>query len=116
MSTIGERIADLRTRRGMTQVELGEAIGETKQTIYKYEHGIISNIPLQNIEKIAKALRCPPVALTGWVEEEDMQDREQKDRDEALLDAFRELPPEEQEIVIAQTRGLAHRRKGLGTL
>ena len=115
MSTIGERIAALRTRRGMTQVELGEAIGETKQTIYKYEHGIISNIPLQNIEKIAKALRCPPVVLTGW-ENEDYKDKAQQDRDEALLEAFRELPPSVQEIVIAQTRGLAHNQKGEGSL
>ena len=40
----------------------------------------------------------------------------QQDRDEALLEAFRELPPSVQEIVIAQTRGLAHNQKGEGTL
>ena len=66
MSTIGERIAMLRNRRGMTQSQLGEAIGETKQTIYKYERGIVTNIPLPKVEALAKALRCPPVALTGW--------------------------------------------------
>ena len=68
MSTIGERIAELRLQRGMTQSELGEAVGESKQTIYKYERGIIANIPLAKVEAIAKALRCPPAALTGWEE------------------------------------------------
>lgn len=68
MSTIGERISQLRQRRGLTQSDLAEAIGETKQTIYKYEHGIVSNIPIGKIEAIAKVLRCPPSALTGWEE------------------------------------------------
>lgn len=68
MSTIGERIAELRLQRGMTQTELGDAVGESKQTIYKYERGIITNIPLTKIEALAKALRCPPAALTGWEE------------------------------------------------
>jgi Helix-turn-helix. len=50
----------------MTQTELAEAVGETKQTIYKYEHGVVTNIPLAKIEALAKALNCPPVALAGW--------------------------------------------------
>lgn len=68
MSTIGERIAELRLQRGMTQSELGDAVGESKQTIYKYERGIISNIPLTKVEALAQALHCPPAALTGWEE------------------------------------------------
>ena len=70
MKTIGERISELRTRRGMTQGELGDMIGETKQTIYKYERGIVTNIPLAKVEALAKALNVPPVALTGWDESE----------------------------------------------
>ena len=35
--TIGERIKNLRERHNMTQTELAEAIGTTKQNIYKYE-------------------------------------------------------------------------------
>lgn len=66
MSTIGERIAAFRLKRGMTQTELADAIGENKQLIYKYEKGIITNIPLQKVEAMAKALLCTPAELTGW--------------------------------------------------
>lgn len=102
MSTIGERIADLRIRRGLTQSELGEAIGETKQTIYKYEHGIVANIPLLKVEAIAKVLRCPPSALTGW-EDNQIPEEDLDDADIRLLKWFRSLPPEKQRaILIAQ--------------
>ena len=68
MSAVGERIRQLRLRRGISQSQLAEAIGETKQTLYKYEHGIVTNIPLQKLEAIARELDCPPTALTGWEE------------------------------------------------
>ena len=35
--TVGERIRALRVQNHMTQIELAEAIGTTKQNIYKYE-------------------------------------------------------------------------------
>ena len=70
MSTVGERIRQLRGRLGLSQSQLAEAIGETKQTLYKYEHGIVTNIPLQKLEAIARVLDCPPTALTGWEESE----------------------------------------------
>lgn len=108
MSTIGERIADLRLRRGMTQVELAEAIGENKQLIYKYEHGIITNIPLSKVEAIAKALRCPPVVLTGWQPKADLEREEQH---ELLLKLFDQLPPASQEAVLVQLRALAQFQK-----
>ena len=44
------------------------------------------------------------------------EELEQRKRDEALLESFRELPPQVQEIVIAQTRGLVHNKRGQGSL
>lgn len=35
--SIGRRIRELRLEQGLTQTELGRLIGESKQTIYKYE-------------------------------------------------------------------------------
>lgn len=87
MSTIGDRIMQLRLHRGMTQTELAEAVGETKQTIYKYEHGIVANIPISKVEAIAKALRCPPSALTGW-DEVQITDAERDAEMAALLDTL----------------------------
>ena len=50
----------------MTQDELANKVGTTKQTIYKYENNIITNIPSDKIELIAYALEVDPVVLMGW--------------------------------------------------
>lgn len=53
----GQRIKKLRTDNTMTQGDLGARIGVTAQTIFKYEEGIVTNIPLDKIEAIAAAPR-----------------------------------------------------------
>lgn len=52
----------------MTQGELGKLCGTTKQTIFKYESGIITNIPMDKIEMIAAALGIAPIDLLGWAD------------------------------------------------
>lgn len=64
--TKGERIRLRREQLGMTQTQLAEAIGSTKQNIYKYENNIISNIPSDKMEAIAAALHTTPAYLMGW--------------------------------------------------
>lgn len=66
---IGERIKDLRLRNGMSQVELSQRIGISKQSLYKYENSIITNIPSDKIELIADALNTSPSYLMGWTDE-----------------------------------------------
>ena len=66
--TIGERIKEYRERQGLTQEELAFKIGTKKQTIYKYENNIITNIPSDKIEKIANVLETTPVVLMGWLD------------------------------------------------
>ena len=67
--TIGERIRQLREERKISQTELAEAAETTKQNLYKYENGIITNSPTDNIEKMAKKLSVSPAYLMGWKEE-----------------------------------------------
>lgn len=64
--TIGQRIKARREAIAMSQVALADLIGEKKQTLYKYESGIIKNIPINKIELIAKALSTTPVYLVDW--------------------------------------------------
>lgn len=64
--TIGSRIKQLREAKKMTQEDLGKAIHSTKQTIFKYENGIITNIPMDKVEIIARKLDCTPAYLMGW--------------------------------------------------
>ena len=66
--TIGEKIANRRKQLGMTQTELAVRLGTTKQTIGKYEKGIVTNIPLKRVVELAGALECTPEYLTGWEE------------------------------------------------
>ncbi|MBR0040980.1 MAG: helix-turn-helix transcriptional regulator [Oscillospiraceae bacterium] len=69
MSIVGDNIRKLRIHRGLSQTELAEAIGESKQLLYKYESGAVTNIPIAKIEAIARALRCSPESLVGWEEQ-----------------------------------------------
>lgn len=64
--TKGERIAELRNRRGLGLTDLAERVGSTKQNIYKYETGTVTNIPSDMIEKLADALNTSPAYLMGW--------------------------------------------------
>lgn len=66
MKTIGDRIRELRTDLGLLQNEVAESIGVTKQTLYKYEKNIITNIPSDKIQALAKTFRTTPAYLMGW--------------------------------------------------
>ena len=64
--TIGEKIKNLRLQYKYTQEELAVAAKTTKQTIHKYETGIISNIPASKLKSIADKLNTTPAHLMGW--------------------------------------------------
>lgn len=64
--TVGQRIKSLREQNGITQTALADAISTTKQNIYKYETGVITNIPRKKIEAIAHVLNTTPAQLMGW--------------------------------------------------
>lgn len=50
----------------MTLDELAELIGTSKQTIHRYENGIITNVPPEKVESLANALGTTPGELMGW--------------------------------------------------
>ncbi len=92
--TLGERIRELRKARGMTQQELAQRLHTTKQTIGKYEQGIVTNLPLLRIDELAQALSTTPAYLMGW--EDDMDYTSNK----ALLKAEIENMTEEQAALL----------------
>ena len=101
---IGIKIKAAREARKMTQEELGIACGTTKQTIFKYETGVVTNIPLDRIEKMADVLNISPVHLLGWehfltpaftVENNNSTSEESK-----LINLYRELNEEGQEKLV----------------
>lgn len=66
--TVGERIKELRMRLGMSQVDFADKINVSKQTLYKYENNIITNIPSDKIEASARLGNVSPAELMGWTE------------------------------------------------
>ena len=68
--TIGEKIKFLRLKYNLTQEELATFAKTTKQTIHKYESGIITNIPASKVKLIADKLNTTPSYLMGWISEE----------------------------------------------
>lgn len=64
--TKGERIKEIRFNLGMSQTDFADKIGVSKQTLYKYENDIITNIPSDKIENIAKLSNILPSYIMGW--------------------------------------------------
>lgn len=64
--TIGERIKEVRKRKGMTRQQLADKIGATKESIYKYETGIVKNIPIEKIIDISVEFNLSPDYFLGF--------------------------------------------------
>ena len=63
------KLKELRKSKGLTLDELAIIVGTSKQTISRYEKGIISNIPPEKVESLATALDTTPSELMGWDDE-----------------------------------------------
>ena len=63
---LGETLKKLRRERGLTLEEVALAVGTSKQTVSRYEKGVISNIPHEKVEALANVLSVSPSALMGW--------------------------------------------------
>lgn len=63
------RLRELRKQRGLTLDALAEMVGTSKQTVQRYETGIITNVPKEKIEALAAALGVTPATLMGWNDE-----------------------------------------------
>lgn len=65
----GEILRQKRKGAHLTMEALAAAVGTTRQTIYRYESGIIQTPPYDKVEALAAVLDCPPADLLGWSEE-----------------------------------------------
>ncbi|MBO4383464.1 MAG: helix-turn-helix transcriptional regulator [Clostridia bacterium] len=95
--TVGDRIRNTRKREGISQTDLAQEMGVIKQTLYKYETGIVTNIPSEKIEAAANALGVTPAYLMGW-EDPDSENFTYV-RHKAIHDMLDKLDPEELQLV-----------------
>lgn len=117
INELGQRLRELRTLAGLTLDEAGKRIGASKQTLYKYETGIITNIPLDKIEELAKLYRVSPAEIMGWSDDDENYYHDPdaaaladmlKDnpRYRVLFEASRDLSKENIEFVIKMIENL----------
>lgn len=69
--TSGERIRELRLKNHLTLDDVAHQLGVGKQAIYKYEQGTVTNIPLDNLEKMADMFGTTPEYLACWTNNPD---------------------------------------------
>ncbi|MDD7602217.1 MAG: helix-turn-helix transcriptional regulator [Firmicutes bacterium] len=62
----GQKIKELREKNKMTQEQLATKLGTSKQTIFKYENGIVTNIPSDKVEMMAKIFHVSPAYIMDW--------------------------------------------------
>lgn len=103
--SLGSRIRYAREQRGLTLEEVAKQCGTTKQTIFKYENEIVTNIPYDKLERLSKALCVSPAFLFGWDEKENSPDERQlTEGEKALLELFNKVPEDKQAMVIEMIR------------
>lgn len=62
----GKRLKELREGKGLTMDYVAAKLDTTKQTIYKYENDIVTNIPSDKVEALAKLYNVAPSYIMCW--------------------------------------------------
>lgn len=87
--TVGDRIKEVRNKLGMSQVDFADKINVSKQTLYKYENNIITNIPSDKIEAVSKIGSVSPAYLMGW--DEPLEHKSMSKLDQDLIIKYHSL-------------------------
>ena len=67
-----ERLKQLRKEKHMSMDEVAHAVGLTRTTIFRYENGVITNIPLETYDKLAELFGVCRPYLLGWTDDRNM--------------------------------------------
>ena len=93
----GLRIKLAREQKNLTLEEVAKRCETTKQTIFKYENEIVTNIPYDKIVLLSKALDVSPSYLFGWEEKViSPSELELTEGEKLMLELFRQIPEDRQ--------------------
>ena len=100
--SIGKKIRELRDQRGMSLEDVAKLCGTTRQTIYKYENDIVTNIPYDKIVLLLTALSATPDDLFDWPgnKKSSSDELQLTEGEKSLIKLLRRFPAEEKAIVI----------------
>ena len=103
--SVGQRIKAAREKRDLTLEEVAKRCETTKQTIYKYENDIVTNIPYEKIVLLSKALDVSPSYLFGWDKKENSPSEPVlTEGEKAVLELFNRIPEDQQKLVLQMIR------------
>lgn len=97
-----EKIKILRLQKGMTQEELGKAVGVQRAAINKYEKGSVVNIKRSVLQKLADSLGVAPVDL---LDDDEIASAE-SDKEKRMLFYMRRLSEEQTDMLIKVAKSL----------
>ena len=118
--SIGSRIKELRTKRGITQEELAQKIGVTKGAIGNYENGV-SSPKIELMYKLFDALDCD----ANYLHQDDMKNSIYKDTAtpeefEKLVKPYRNLDDYGREtidmVIVRETGRVANSKESTDTI
>ena len=110
IENMARKIKELRQAKGLTLEQVANVVGVGKSTVRKWETGMIANMKRDKIAALAKALGTTPAYLMGWEEinnnEEKHSPEEPKlsEGEKMLLDLFRRVPEDKQQMVLSLIR------------
>lgn len=103
--SVGLRIKTAREQKNLTLEDVAKRCNTTKQTIFKYENEIVTNIPYDKIVLLSKALDVSPSYLFGWEEKKNSPNELQlTEGEKVLLDLFNKVPEDQQQLVLQMIR------------
>lgn len=101
--TIAKRLKEKREEKGFTLDDVAKKLNVSKVTLHKYENLIILNIPIDNIEKLAKLYHTTPKYIMGWTDNDEIEKEQVKTaaRDKKFFDKYSKLDESKRKIVEA---------------
>ena len=96
--TTGQRLREIRTKRGKTLEDVADAIGVTPTSISKYESDRIKNIPQSKLEMIAEYLDVSVSYILG-LDKKEHENIILSIDEQMLIETYRQLSPLDQETV-----------------
>ncbi len=116
MSTMAERIKQLRLERQMTQEELGNIVGLQKQAIWKYENGNVTNMKQSTIKSLSDFFGVTPSYLMGYSDnrtERDIDVNKMTEEDKTIILLLKDMPIERRQEALSFIKYLSNQTKDM---
>lgn len=110
--TRGQRIKLKREELNIQQTDFAKRVNISKQTLYKYENDIVTNIPYDKVVEMARALGVTPAYIFGWdepgTETRLLEAYINNAQTQEFIDLYQNADPEIQQAVLTLLKSAKH--------